>query len=94
MLPSVIPVVRLCLLHPLLLISNWSVHTQGSCLCSVVVILFNIPDNTRVALYIILKISLKVNIPYNTRVACLFHSIGCSTPLMRKELKVGEKSVR
>ena len=57
----------------------------------VVVILFNIPDNTRVALYIILKISLKVNIPYNIRVACLFHSIGCSTPLMRKELKVGDK---
>ena len=33
MLPSVIPVVRFCLLPPLLLISNWSVQTQGSCDC-------------------------------------------------------------
>ena len=37
---------------------------------------------------IIIMIMIMIIVIINVRVACLFHSIGCSTPLTRKELKV------
>ena len=36
----------------------------------------------------IIMIMIMIIVIINVRVACLFHSIGCSTPLTRKELKV------